>query len=405
MKHIFLKGRSEGGLPHSLYKRLVRYPPDGYSFIVENSEDAGKQPKPPAATGRRQLLYDMNRKLQRVFPDSLGRETRTLFYMGLKRAQRSRLPPGRNIDLVYSSQQLMFSEMAWVVDFEYANALVDYGDIRLCPRFIQNALRSSYCKKIIPWTEWSKRTLLRSVDCGSFKDKIEVVHFGMEAKTFVKKPDKEKVRFLFVGSTNRLNYLNFEWKGGFEAAEAFIELSKKYEDLELVLRSWVPPEIKERYGDKPNISIIDKPLSEEDLSNLYQSSDIFLFPLHLNLGMVILEAMSYELPVIALDIYDISEALQDMKTGVLVERPPLNYYMWNGAANHQDKSLLPKIRQFRPWTVKKIVEKASLLIEDASLRRRIGREARQVIEHGEFSIANRNAKLKRIFDEATEGAA
>jgi glycosyltransferase involved in cell wall biosynthesis len=404
MKHIFLKGRSEGGLPHSLYRRLVRFPPDGYSFVIENSEDSGKQPKPSAA-GRRQLFYDMNRRIQGVFPDSLGRETRTLFYMGLKRAQRSRLPPGRNIDLVYSSQQLMFSEMPWVVDFEYANALVDYGDIRLCPRFIQNALRSSYCKKIIPWTEWSKRTLLRSVDCGSFKDKIEVVHFGMEAKTFVKKPDKEKVRFLFVGSTNRLNYLNFEWKGGFEAAEAFIELSKKYEDLELVLRSWVPPEIKERYGDKPNISIIDKPLSEEDLSNLYQSSDIFLFPLHLNLGMVILEAMSFELPVIALDIYDISEALQDMKTGVLVERSPLNYYMWNGAANHQDKSLLPKIRQFRPWTVKKIVEKASLLIEDASLRRRIGREARQVIEHGEFSIANRNAKLKRIFDEATEGAA
>jgi glycosyltransferase involved in cell wall biosynthesis len=404
MKNVFLKGRSEGGLPHSLYSGLVRFPPDGYSFFMENAEGTAKQLVRSPSGGRR-LFYDLNRKLQGISSGSLGREARTLFYMGLKRTQRSRLPSGRDIDLVYSSQQLMFTKTPWVVDFEYANALVDYGDIRLCRRFTQRALGSSCCKKIMPWSEWSKRTLLRSVDCNSFKEKIEVVHFGIEPKKFLKKNDEGKVRFLFVGSTNRFNYLNFEWKGGFEAAEAFLEVSKKYDGLELVLRSWVPPEIKERYSEKPNITIIDKTLSEEDLAGLYASSDIFLFPSHLNLGMAILEAMSYELPVIAIDLYDISEALQDMKTGVLLESPPnVRYYTWNGAANHQDKSLLPRIRQVRPWIVKRIVEKASLLIEDASLRRGIGWEARRVTDHGEFSIEKRNAKLKAIFDEATDAA-
>jgi len=52
--------------------------------------------------------------------------------------------------------------------------------------------------------------------------------------------------------------------------------------------------------------------------------------------------------------------------------------------------------------VKQIVEKLALLIEDYSLRRKIGRTARHLIESGEFSIKNRNEKLKRIFDDSTE---
>jgi hypothetical protein len=51
--------------------------------------------------------------------------------------------------------------------------------------------------------------------------------------------------------------------------------------------------------------------------------------------------------------------------------------------------------------VKQIVEKTSLLIEECSLGRRIGREARHLVERGDFSIEKRNEKLKRIFDAAT----
>jgi regulator of replication initiation timing len=89
-----------------------------------------------------------------------------------------------------------------------------------------------------------------------------------------------------------------------------------------------------------------------------------------------------------------------MKTGILLDPTPnLLYYMWNGAPNY-DRNFLLGIRKHRPWLVKQIIEKTSLLVEDASLRRRLGREARRSIEEGEFSIKTRNGKLKRIFDEA-----
>jgi len=119
------------------------------------------------------------------------------------------------------------------------------------------------------------------------------------------------------------------------------------------------------------------------------------------LGMAILEAMSYELPVIARAVYDVPEAVEDMRTGILLSPlSKLPYYMWNGAPNHYDRDLLFRIRKYRPSLVKQIVEKTSLLIENSSLRRKLGREGRHLIEQGEFSIRNRNEKLKRIFDEA-----
>jgi glycosyltransferase involved in cell wall biosynthesis len=85
---------------------------------------------------------------------------------------------------------------------------------------------------------------------------------------------------------------------------------------------------------------------------------------------------------------------------LLTPPPNVPFYIWNGAPNHYDRKLLQKIRQARPWMVNQIVEKVSLLIENSSLRREIGRNARHLVEKGEFSVKRRNEKLKRIFDEA-----
>jgi glycosyltransferase involved in cell wall biosynthesis len=403
MKKVLLKGRAQSGPVHSLYRTLIEVPPDGYQIFTGKFTTMRKQQPQTGLNKKRQLIYSFDKKLQSFsYLRNLWREVKTLLYIGIKKTQSPRPLFESNPDLVYASQQLIFAKLRWVVDFEFANGLVDYGDIKMGRKFVQKALASKYCKKIMPWSEWAKRTLLRSLDCTSFKEKIEVVHFGLETKNFFKKKDNDKLRLLFVGSTNLFNYLNFEWKGGFEVVEAFLELNKRYDDLELVVRSWVPPEILEKCSKNPNIKVLCSPLSDEELAHLYASSDIFIFPSYLNLGMVILEAMSYELPVVAPRIYDVPEAVKEMETGILLDCPKLPLYLWNGAPNHYDRNLLLGIRHVRPWRVKQVVEKTSLLVEDGSLRRKIGREARRLIECGEFSIKNRNEKLKRILDEATE---
>lgn len=227
MKSVFLKGRSQSAPSHSLYRELLRHPPAGYRIFAGNAEATGKQQIEYGFSKRQQLIYNFDNKLRSSCVRDVWREAKTLIYVGIKKTQTLRPIIEANPNRIYASQQLSFTKTPWSVDFEFANGLVDYGDIRLCGRFVQKALASRFCKKIMPWSEWAKRTLLRSLDCSSFKEKIEVVHFGLETKDFVKAKDNDKVRLLFVGSTNQLNYLNFEWKGGFEVVEAFLELNKK----------------------------------------------------------------------------------------------------------------------------------------------------------------------------------
>jgi len=401
MKSVFLKGRSQGGIPHSLYDGLLRNPPEGYRVFAEKSGDA-MGPQKIVYTNNQTLFDSFNRALLRSsLTRDVWREARTLFYVGLKSFQSLHQGNEPAADLTYASQQFVAGNRPWIVDFEFANALVDYGDIRLCRRYVKKALASKFCKKIMPWSDWSKRTLLRSLDCSTFKDKIKTVHFGITPKKFVKKKENDKIRLLFVGSTNHLNYMNFEWKGGIEVVEALPQLSKKY-DVELIIRSWVPPEIAAKCAKNPNIKLISYTLSKEELSNLYASSDIFMFPSYLNLGMVILEAMSYELPIIAPNIFDVPEAVKDMETGILLESPRLLFYTWNGGPNHHKPQLLVGVRRVRNCRISQVVEKTSILIEDGTLRRRIGLNARNLVEKGEFSLVNRNQKLKQIFDESTE---
>jgi len=253
----------------------------------------------------------------------------------------------------------------------------------------------------MPWSEWAKRTLFNSMQSNAFKDKVETVHLAVRPKHFSRKGKKSELQLLFVGSANPSNVLNFELKGGYEVLEAFTQLCKKYERIELVVRSYLPPDALRKYSENQNVTVVSSILTRGELARLYTSSDIFIFPSHANLGMAILDAMSYELPVIALEVYDVPEAITDMKTGVVIKpSKQVPYYTWNGGHNYLDKQFLTGIRRTRPWLVEQLIEKTSLLIEDDSLRRNIARAARYEVEQGTFSIKQRNQKLARIFSEA-----
>ena len=53
-----------------------------------------------------------------------------------------------------------------------------------------------------------------------------------------------------------------------------------------------------------------------------------------------------------------------------------------------------------PQMTQELVEKLSLLIENAELRRRLGKAGREAVENGRFSIQQRNSTLRRVLDEA-----
>ena len=370
---------------HSLYNELIKNPPDDYKIITVNSIQ--KHPLTKTASKYhnyyyKQLLYHIG----------------SLPYILSQLAESS--AKYENCDIIFASQHVITTEKPWVVDLEYSNALAGYFDLSLCKNIISRKLKSKSCKAILPWSNWAAETLRNSMDCRDFQDKIKVIRYTVSPKNIRNiEKDKSLIRVLFLGSINPANLESFEFKGLYEILDAFIDLQKKYDNLELVIRSLVSPEIKEKVKKYSNIKILEKPLSPEELEKLYVSSDIFPHSGFEVLNLSVLEAMSYGLPVICTSLYNTPELISHMKNGMLIDlQNPSLFYTKYKTPNDYSKSFLNSMRALRPYMTDKIKECMKLLIEDSSLRYKIGRQASMTIEGGEFSLTNRNSLLKDVLD-------
>ena len=391
MKRIYL---DVAGKMHSLYNELINYPPEGYEFI----SDEIVWDELSTASCRIDSVFFLYPFLNKIIPLKLTKAYIDRF---------KKIP--KDTDLTYSAAHLVFRKEPWVVDLEFVTQFVGPNDgphtIHHFKRYktsIEKILRTEYCKKIIPWTDAGRKTILWNLNCEEFEDKIETVHLAVRKKDFIKQYNENGIKLLFVGSANIPK--DFEIKGGKEVLEAFSQLNKKYDNLELVIRSYVPKHIKEKYKKLKNIKINDKIIPWELLEQEFKSSDIFLFPSHNTPGLAILDAMSYELPIITTDVWGNPEMVRDGETGFLIRKSEkIQYYTENFIPNWSAPETLKAIKNaVDPAVVNELVEKTSILIEDENLRRRMGMAGRDEIETGRFSIEKRNEKLKRIFDEVTE---
>ncbi|MFC1907644.1 glycosyltransferase family 4 protein [Chloroflexota bacterium] len=307
-------------------------------------------------------------------------------------------------DLTFSYNHLIFRKEPWIVEIDAVWTPIgpNIKHFKRYKKVVERAFTSDYCKKIVCTTEFSRDTLLLLLDCSLFKHKIEVVPRSVRRKEFTKRNNSKKVRILFIGSSNAVG--EFELRGGKETLETFTILCQKYSDLELIIRSDISPVTRKRYREcleLPNLRLIDYVLPFTELEHIYKSADIFLFPGHYEAWQVILEAMSYELPVIAIDVYAAPEHIENGKTGFLINRAEKVPYFQEGIPLLNMTPLFQRaIQRVDPKVVTDLVDKVSVLIEDKAMRRKMGMAGRREIEQGKFSIERRNQVLKKIFDEA-----
>ena len=390
MKTVLLKSRYKWINLHSLYNELIKNPPENYRIETLN---------PQQKSFLRKFAGEKNRSFY----------YRTLlYYFGeLPYISSQLLEPSvkyDKYDLIFASQHVIKSEQPWIVDFEYVNALNGYLNLSLSKNIISKRLKSRSCKVILPFSNWAESTLRKSIDCKEFNDKIRVVRvtFPPRKRPGIKK-NKSLIRILWVGSSNPSNIYDFVIKGLNETVDAFIDLQKKYDNLELVIRSAVSSEIKEKVKKYSNIKILNHILSSKELDELYQSSDICPHAGFSNLNAGILEPMSYGLPVIATSLYNIPELIKNMENGILIQLPnPDLFYTKYGSTYDYSRSYLRHIESLRPYMIQKIKEAMALLIEDSTLRQKLGREAVKPFENdGEFSVKRRQEILKEVFDIAT----
>jgi glycosyltransferase involved in cell wall biosynthesis len=374
---------------HSLYNELVLSPPEGYQFVTA----------PTSIDHMSRLASKM--RLAYVLQQRILAPLLPLVLLKSYMEKYLKTPPDRP-DLTYACEHLVFREEDWVVSMGGVTELVggEGRHVRQFRKLIEAKLGSIRCKGVICYYEAARKSLETGLDCRGFEDKIFVVHLAVRKKSLDKNHNRERVRLLFVGSVNIPG--QFEIKGGREALEAFVNLQKKYDNLELVIRSDVPQDIRDRYRGLPNLRIIDQIIPWETLEQEFLAADIFVFPAHCTVGMAMLDAMSYEMPVVTTDVYANPELVQDGATGFVVRRSDNVPYSRSGLpVSMFSRSFAKAIKRTDRRLVEDIVRQTSILIENPDLRRRMGKAARQEIEEGKFSIERRNRKLKEILDRAT----
>jgi glycosyltransferase involved in cell wall biosynthesis len=371
-------------------RQLIPFPPDGYEFITRNGLDVRFSER---ASGY-SLMQSVVSRLYLRLPLSL---------LKARWDSLTKRPPAGAF-LTFACNHLIFRKEPWVVDIGRIWEVIG-GNLRHFRRYqeiVEAAFAGDNCKGVFCWTEFSKNTILANLNCRGFEHKITTMPLAVASKNFIKEFNENRIRLFFIGSANLAG--QFELRGGKEVIEAFDLLSLKYKNIELIIRSDISPAIKKRYRRQlahPRVRVIDGLLPWQEVEHLYQTSDIFLFPCHYESWQITLEAMSYELPVISVDLEGVSEFVKDGETGCLVPESDRVPRIEDGLPVSQTyPQVLRALRNPDPRLVNDLVKKASLLIEDRELRRKMGAAGRWQVEHGNNSLAYRNARLKNIFDRA-----
>lgn len=153
--------------------------------------------------------------------------------------------------------------------------------------------------------------------------KIIYVPLGVKkaaAKDITPRDIKEELNMLYVGTIERRKGLLYL----IESLKLFSNRNKAYKChivgkvFEEDYKAEIDRKIKE-YNLADNI-IFHGRLSNQELDDIYSNADMFVFPSMLEgYGMVLLEAMSYSLPIVAFDNSAMPYTVKTGETGILIE--------------------------------------------------------------------------------------
>lgn len=302
-------------------------------------------------------------------------------------------------DIIHSGQSLLDTNVPYVMDFEHAAVFSGYNQYALSRPGFCNALKKRLMdpnlKKITPWSDAAKRSLLNFVGGRELAQKVETVYPVITPPPELEKKKHEGINLLFVGAV-------FAEKGGYDAMLAFDKISSKY-DAQLTIVSPVPDSVKARFSKNRKI-LVPGPLPYGKVKKLYLESDIFVLPTHYDtFGFVIPEAFSYGLPVICDNSFSRAEIVEQGKTGLLVDA----YYSSfdeRGAYIYKTVEDLRKRREDCMHPTEPYINELSgameTLIEDDSARRKMSENARKEALEGKFSPKSWKEKMGRIYEEA-----
>lgn len=386
-----------GGL-HPIQESFFKYPPEGYRVNSNVS----------VSDVEKIVVYNRSNV-------ALRKWAMLLFNV----IQRPRLTYVRQkCNLIHTGSGVFpLNKKPFVVNVEYYASFAGHQHEKArMGKLRQNIIKhmsSPYCKRILPFSEASKRSIVNaySPESRSIEEKIDVLYPAIAPVTGPggsKKPDDGKVRILHIGS-------GFFEKGGRELFRAVERLREDgHPELELHSVTNAPPQHRQRfeqfvekYRGREGFHVYQSGIPRSILfEQFYSNSDLFVLPSFGDLfGYVFLEAMSCGVPLIGTDVFAIPEIIEDGKNGFLVKTPisPFEPDFTRKTEEGIVRYLSAIYDNEFEGLTNQLMEKIRVMVEDDQLRKRMGRNGLEMVTDGRFSIRRRNSQLKKIYDEALSG--
>ncbi|ABC29205.1 Glycosyltransferase [Hahella chejuensis KCTC 2396] len=167
--------------------------------------------------------------------------------------------------------------------------------------------------------------------------------------------ERKIIKFLYIST-------QFDIKGGRALVNAFLNAYKDNPNITLEMITHLPEQYRAAVASCPGISLHPAEFSRQEIAERFMSHcDVLIHPTYVDsFGMVVLEAMSYGMALIATDVYAISEMVRDEKNGILLE-PPVS--IWN--------KYLPSYYYYKLGKIKSLIEKADDTLFSHSLEKAI----------------------------------
>lgn len=305
-----------------------------------------------------------------------------------------------------------FGQYPWIIEIEDSTSLlfpfvrngetlhINFQETPYFPIF-KTLLESKQCKGIITHIKSTADNLPKLFNSKKISSKITYIPMGIQLpKTFhVIRKDKEDVHLLFNNSWHQ-DPRSFFLRGGLDVLSAFDKLRKRYKNIYLTVRSYLPP-MDSKYLKiikDNNVRVITQFMTKSDWTTLIKESDIYLLPSARIHVMSLLEAMSYGLPVVVSDGWGFEEYIRDRINGMIV-KGRYNKVAWMDNDTGMLRENYSLMSYPDPIIVDGMVEAVTSLIEDKSLYQRVSYQARADIET-KYNLDNWNNAFKSALDKA-----
>lgn len=390
---LFTKSKNDS--IHKFHRNFIEEPPEGYKYIDINGDQFNSI---ECDSEEETQTKENSKRITNILKDKLYTFTKRsgiLIYLqkfrsGMKYVKKI---DKSNPDIVYGlNGQYYFGEKPWIVDFEDPMVFAGHNSSALKYRsLMKKSFLKDNCKAIVAYSETDKKAFLEMFG-KNLEKKVHVSHNVINQPENIEKIQHEGFNVLFTGSSNLGD--DFYFRGGRETLRAFKKFNEKHPNSQLIIRSKIPEEERFLVQDD-NIKVIEETIPRGKFQKLFRKSDIYLHPSYKGCALSIPEAMSYGLPIVGSDIVENDEYIEDGENGLKAEAKHVEF-IHSGVPTYYGGGKLPSLEEDY---IDRIAEKIEILYQNPDLRYSIRKNNIQKAED-QFSIKNKNRKLREIFENA-----